>query len=133
MKYYTAFIYADTTPQNPIHCTHVYFGEIPDYVTARIVGILDTYFHTPTTFPQVDFAKPEFFGKNKDIRVLLPEVEELNIIFEMLRSLLLCFIGEDVDRFDRYRPHVTTEKDRVDAPFLGYALMSGSEVVRFWK
>ena len=125
--WWTCFYYENNTPDE-LHCTHKYFGDLEETEIETIKSIIKDYFKdNPFKSFQVTFHKEEFFGKDNDIRVLTPTDYNKELFLLDLKSKL-DNIKED--KFDTYRPHVTTNRDLVDLPFKGYALLFGDDIIQ---
>lgn len=131
MKCYTAFIFEEIDP-DLLHCTHKYLGDLSDNQIAGVRQIVDQYFrytHIPR-LPQAVFSKEDFFGPNKEVRVLKPRSWVPNRWLLDLRNMLGNFRKDD---FDSYQPHVTTLENIIDLPFSSYALIGDKQILGEWK
>lgn len=124
--WWTCFYYAGDTPSD-LHCTHKYFGDLEDESIEKVKKSLKQYFEKKSFKPfQVTFNKEEMFGPDKDTRVLTPT--EFNKE-DMLLDLKSKLDKIKADKYDTYQPHVTTDKDLLEKPFKGYALMFGDDKI----
>lgn len=126
--YWTCFAYEGILPDT-LHCTHKYLGDQTPEAVEQITAILDAYFVTPfdtRTTPTIIFKREEFFGPNKDVRVLRPESDDVSWFFLDLRKQLDAFAE---DRYPELKPHVTTNLDAVMAPFVRYCLCQGDKIL----
>ena len=124
--WWTCFFYEDIDPDE-LHCTHKYLGELNNKEILEVKNIITSYFEHNKFNPfKVCFNKINFFGEEKNVRVLTPTLYNKDMFLLTLRKKLNFFRK---DNFDSYRPHVTTDKDVVDLPFKGYALLLGSRVI----
>lgn len=128
-KYYTAFIY-NPVGVNPdiLHCTHVFLGELSEENLNEVVREIDQYFLKPRKLPRVSFTREEFFGPEKDIRVLTPENIAEDPFFPELRETLYRFKKPDFN----YRPHVSTQLHKMDLNFHSFALITKAGIVKSW-
>lgn len=129
MKYYTAFIFADSE----IHCTHKYLGTLGAEELSDVEAVISRYFSRPSNrvFPVITFDKRAMFGPDGTIPVLLPsDMDEAVLLLKpVLRARLNRF---KTDTFGGYKPHVTTTADKVEQFIVAYALCSGKKVLRTW-
>ncbi len=125
--WWTCFYYDGFTPDD-LHCTHKFLGVLEDTAVEEVKKILDQYFNSkPFTPFKVSFCREDFFGPDKDVRVLTPiEYNPENFLLD-LRSRLDNY---KEDNYPDYRPHVTTEKPIIDKPFYGYALMYDDKIIK---
>lgn len=130
MKAYTAFLFQGYSPEI-LHCTHKYLGEV-SYQTLQEISAHIKLYRSTQNFqpPKVVFDKREMFGENADTPVLVPSVYDLKDFFPNLRAFLGQYRKDD---FPEYRPHVTTVLDKVDMPFVSYALIVDGLIYDFWK
>jgi 2'-5' RNA ligase len=139
MKYYTTFLFAGHPDPNDIHCTHRYLGELDDFELKAVLKLLTDYFAKSDEFAQlrdIEFATPDFFGSDRDIRFLRPhtrlEARVVEALLPDLRAQLDPFAGG----FDygEYKPHVTTERNKITSRIDSYALVgSGGVVIAKWN
>lgn len=129
MKYYTAFL----TDNPDLHCTHKYFGTLSEEKRGAVETFLTEYFSHPRRALPVSFERTEWFGGYNAIRVLLPldEASAVKALFPDLRARLDIFRKDD---YGSYRPHISTpDYATIFAMFTGYALMSGSTIIKRWS
>jgi hypothetical protein len=124
--WWTCFYFEGDTPPD-LHCTHKYFGDLEDAAVEEIKELLIQYFDKKPFKPfQITFNKEKMFGPDKDVRVLTPtEYNKDNLLLD-LRSK---FDKIKEDNYPSYKPHVTTDKELLEKPFKGYALMFGDKKV----
>lgn len=129
--YWTCFAFQDETPDE-LHCTHKFFGEQDLGVLEDIKKVIKEYFEAfPFTAIQACFDTEEFFGENKDVRVLrLAEDEDIEKFHLDLRAKLDAFA---TDRFPEYKPHVTTDLPLVEKPLTRYCLCQGDKILHEWR
>jgi 2'-5' RNA ligase len=130
-KFWTCFYYEGHHP-DLLHCTHKYFGDLNKNEISVVTRILDNHFeNNPFKSFKVNFGKEEMFGQDKDVRVLVPtDNKNYDKFLIPLRDKLNKFKTDD---YDKYRPHVTTNINKVDLPFKGYALMYGGEFLKKYE
>lgn len=128
--YWACFAFEDEVPDD-LHCTHKYFGEQDAGTLEDIKQVLGDYFKaTPLTTIQARFDTEEFFGEDKDVRVLrLADGEDMEQFHLGLRSKLDVFAE---DRFPDYKPHVTTDLPLVEKPLTRYCLCQGDKIIQEW-
>lgn len=124
--WWTCFYYEGESPSDQ-HCTHKYFGDLEDKAVEEIKKLLVQYFDKKPFKPfQITFNKEDFFGPEKETRVLTPtEYNKENLLLD-LRSKLDKF---KEDNYPNYKPHVTSDKEILEKPFKGFALMYGDDKV----
>lgn len=124
--WWTCFYYEGESPSDQ-HCTHKFFGDLEDKAVEEIKKLLVQYFDKKPFKPfQITFNKEDFFGPEKETRVLTPtEYNKENLLLD-LRSKLDKF---KEDNYPNYNPHVTSDKEILEKPFKGFALMYGDDKV----
>lgn len=112
-----------------LHCTHKYFGDLtPEQVSVAKKDLGKHFKNNEYTPFKVTFDQEEFFGVDKDIRVLTPkDFPETEKRLDLKKDL-----GKIVkDNYPDYKPHVTDEtRKSISKPFVGYALMYGDDIVK---
>lgn len=124
--YCTMFLFDGVDKPDILHVTHKYFGKgFKD--DKEIIEALEKYFKKNPfkSFTEV-FDKEEFFGPDKDIRVLRPSSNKkfLPDLKEELEKII-------VDKWPEYKPHTTVSAnvDCIDYPIVDYVLVKGGKVV----
>jgi len=129
--FWATFVFKGTSPGD-LHCTHKFFGEMEDSSVKSILSTLDKYFSKNPfkTFKTV-FNKEEFFGQDKNIRVITPVfINKSNFLVD-LRDKLQKYKPDD---YPEYLPHVTTETiNKLDLPIVGYAFLFGNTTLRLYE
>lgn len=129
-KYYAAFIYDKTASDYVLHCTHHYLGELDRDQLRQVEKMIDGYFLKERELPHVAFNQIDYFGPEKDIRVLRPLKTSVADFLPDLKAKLEGFRKDD---FPEYKPHVSTEQmSSIDKPFQHYALISKKGIARTW-
>lgn len=124
---WTCFAFKDHIPDD-LHCTHKFMGEQSPEAIEEICNILDSYFEAQPFGPfQVLFKEEDWFGQNKDVRVLKPSQEAGKEFLPDLRKQLDPFMK---DWYDGWKPHVTTDMAEVNMPFTRYCLFQGDKILR---
>jgi len=128
--YWSCFGFEDEIPDD-LHCTHKYFGEQDADTIKEITQVLDDHFkEEPFKDINAVFDEEDFFGEDKDVRVLsLAEDEDKNKFLLDLRSKLDAFAE---DRHPEYKPHVTTDLPIVDKPLTRYCFCQGDNILKEW-
>lgn len=131
MSFWTCFAYEGIDP-NELHCTHKYLGNLTSDQVTYVTALLDFYFRqNPYKTWTEDFFLPADFGRENNIRVLLPEnYENYENYLWNLRKQLDEF---RVDDFEGYVPHVTTQADRVNKPLTRYCFMEDLVILKEYK
>ncbi len=130
--YWTCFAYDGVVPDD-LHCTHKFMGEQTPEAVRDIVETLDRHFAANPFQPFTQrFDREEFFGPDKDVRVLRPASDKVPSTFlPGLRAQLDPFM---VDRYGGgYKPHVSTDDDAVEQPFTRYCLCQGDKILKEWS
>lgn len=129
--YWACFAFEDEIPDD-LHCTHKFFGEQTENMRDAILNTMENYFtKNPYQTIEAKFDHEEFFGENKDVRVLrLEDSASLDPFLLDLRKKLDAFAD---DRFPGYKPHVTTDLDVVEKPLTRYCFCQGDKILREWK
>jgi 2'-5' RNA ligase len=116
--YWTEFVFEPRVGH--LHCTHKFLGE--DVTLSEVMAVLARYFrhHRVPKFT-VPFCVEEFFGPEKNIRVLCPPAGfGASHFLPELRWKLDMFAPDTYP----YRPHVTTlDAKSLWEPFVAYRLM----------
>jgi 2'-5' RNA ligase len=109
-NYYTIFSFKEHLDIPNNHTTLCYHGMRSPMEADAIQKIIEDYFNEnmPVEF-EATFDKVEYFGPDKDIRVLTTEEKEK--FLPELRDLLSQYNGSE---FKVFRPHYTS--DEVEAP-----------------
>jgi hypothetical protein len=133
VKYYTAFIYADTE-KTGLHCTHKYLGELTEEQKAFVEAMVTGYFSVHDVSKEVQpvcFCVEDWFGPKKDIRVLRPDSVDPDVWLLGLRLKLGALKKDDYPIFN---PHISVPLGivMIEKPFSHYALMSKGKVIRKW-
>lgn len=124
--YCTMFLFEGVDKPDILHVTHQYFGK--DYNDKnKIIAVLENYFkEKPFESFTKKFDKEEFFGKDKDIGVLVPKNNksfflDLKEKLDQLHS----------DKWPVYKPHATVSDnvDAIDFPIVDYVLVKGGKVI----
>jgi len=133
-SWWTAFMFEDTPNPNDLHVTHKYLGKLESDQIKETLSIMDAYFKKKKFKPfQMVFDKEEWFGDEKDTRVLrptdLPDKDKQEVFMLDLKSQLDEKIKKD--DYPEYKPHVSTNDfDMVDRPITRFALMKGKNTYR---
>jgi len=124
--WWTCFYYDGETPSDQ-HCTHKYFGDLEDKAVEEVKKLIVQYFQKKPFKPfQMTFNNEEFFGPEKETRVITPKEYNKDNLMLDLRSKLDKF---KEDNYPDYQPHVTTHKKILEKPFSGFALMFGDDKI----
>lgn len=126
-KYYTTFLFRGVTNPRTLHCTHKYLGELNAQDLNLVEYLLAEYFQIPRRAPLWLFTIEDFFGPQKDIRVLkVPPF--FTDPLASLREKLSKIRKDDYP----YTPHVTTgTREFLDIKMDRYALVSNEEGVKW--
>lgn len=130
---FSCFLFEGEEDFEKLHVTHKYFAEQPAANIYHICKIMDAYF-AAHPFKPVDlvFDKEEWFGKDKEVRVLTPST---SIKAPPKAHPLLLDLREELDQFRKddystYKPHVTTDLEVIDRPLVNYIFVVGAKVLR---
>lgn len=127
---YVVFGFEGIDDLEEAHVTLMYFGKIEDDVRDEVCALIDQYFeeNEPEKFDS-EFIYPAMFGPDKDVKVLLPE--DNNIFLEDLRELLTPYNGSE---FKDYKPHLSTDLEEFKGT-IDRIQMSVSEYreIKTWK
>lgn len=126
--FWTTFSFHGTSPQD-LHCTHKYMGQQDDESVKKIIKTLDNYFSkNPFKSFKVNFCREEFFGENKNVRVLTPLSFNPKNFLPDLKQKLDVF---KPDNYGTYKPHVTTPTiNSFSFPITEYVLLFGNTILR---
>jgi hypothetical protein len=140
-KFYTAFLFKFELDPNEAHCTHKYLGELNFDSMIAVQNTITRYLAVNglMRFPAAVFNKEEFFGPNKLIRVLTPNV----VVMEEYRKRLFPDLRDALNQYRKdeyeYTPHVSTEVHYlIQSEFKYYAFIESPEgdspdiVVKHW-
>ena len=109
------------------HVTHKYFSDYNE--VEKVIELLEAYFkeHPFKKFTP-KFDKVEWFGEDKDIKVLRPENEK-PFLFDLKEQLDQL----TPDKFPVYKPHtsVSSNVEKIELPITNYILISGGKIL--WK
>lgn len=123
----TMFVFDGVEYPDLLHVTHKYFGEFDD--EKAIIDVLESYFardeFKPFTIP---FDRLDWFGKDKDVKVLRPDDKYLSLFLPKLKKQLDQLREDD---WDEYKPHVAVSDniDRIEIPIVGYVLCRGGDII----
>ena len=124
----TMFMFEGCDIPDVLHCTHHYMGKgLTDKDIEKIKDILIEYFkEKPFKTISKVFDKEEFFGENKDVRVLRPE-SKTGLLLDLRDQLNQLY----PDKWPEYKPHVSVSQnvDKIDAPIVNYILCKGGEIL----
>ena len=126
----TMFLTGELYSKQSLHVTHKYLDEQPEAKLPFIIKIIDDLFNSSRAFFSGSFDKEEFFGLEKDVRVLVPSQP-----IEISNSLLSLKFQLEKFRIDDYpvwKPHVTTDLKYFDGPWVRYALVSDDILIKDW-
>lgn len=123
----TMFLFdgVDVSFKDALHVTHKYFPT--DEHKDKIIEVLKSYFSEKSFVPFVEnFTELDFFGKDKDVRVLRPKSNK-----KFLLDLKDRLDEIEEDKWGEYKPHVSVSSN-VDSisPKLGrYILCRDAEIL----
>lgn len=125
--YWSCFAFDGITPDE-LHCTHKFFGEQTEESAAEILQVLNAWFQdNPFEDLTPVFEREEFFGKDREVRVLTQKNPSDSSKFLLeLRKQLDAFAE---DNYPGYKPHVTTDLPKVDKPLTRYCFCRGNEIL----
>jgi GNAT superfamily N-acetyltransferase len=122
------FMFEGVDHPDVLHVTHKYFSDsLSNSDKEQVLGILKDYFKKNPFEPiKTVFDKIEYFGEDKDIKVLRPKNSKL-----FLNDLKDKLDGIVVDKFPEYKPHVTVNDNmnKVDIPIIDYILIDSGDIV----
>lgn len=125
--YWTTYLFEGIDP-NDLHVTHKFLKSQSEEDKEDILSILNEYWNKNVfeSFTPV-FDTEDFFGENRDIRVLRCNDSRFNRTD--LRDKLDKFAE---DQHGSYKPHVTTDLPRLKKKIIGYAFMYGKHPIKIW-
>lgn len=92
------------------HVTLIYMGALKDEQVQEAMNICEEHFKEFNFKPfSVKFIKEAMFGKDKDVRVLLPNEEDKAKFIPELREKLNHL---NASQFKDFNPHLTNESDK---------------------
>lgn len=122
------FLFKGVDHPDILHVTHKYFGKEFDDESGALEVIKKYFKEEPFKPFTVEFNNVEYFGKDKDVKVLRPSSEDKKKFLLPLKEQLDELIP---DKFPVYKPHasVSANVDSVNIELSSYALVRGGTVV----
>lgn len=98
------------------HVTLAFLGDVEDKDISSLAQVVATYVNTQIylkTRPIFQIGEVDFFGKNRNIRVLLIDPEPFNEVFDRMYLVSLIRIKTEigVNTTFEFKPHVTTKQE----------------------
>jgi hypothetical protein len=121
------FLFDGVNHPDILHVTHHYFRTIKD--PKVIIKVLEKYFKThPLHDFTPSFKNEDFFGDDKDVRVLRPPNQQKRMFLLDLKDQLDKL---EKDKFREYKPHVSVSSnvDKVNFPIINYALVQSGKIL----
>lgn len=135
-KFYLAFAYKDHENVDTKHITHTYCGELDSFELTKLIQLCDNYFNAnPFKGFKVEMNQEEFFGPEKDIRVLRPlkPSDDSSSYLPKLSKLLKDFgFNRSAFKDEKYKPHTTTDLPEIKDTINRIGIYSGNSIVKEW-
>lgn len=131
--YWTCFAFDGIHPDD-LHCTHKFFGEQTDEAAQRIKTTLDNWFAEHPYEPfKLPFTEEDWFGADKNVRVLKPVAKPRSFGTVFLMDLRKALDAYAKDNYPSYQPHVSTpDREEVSMPFTRYCFCQGDNIIAEW-
>ncbi len=117
------------------HCTLIYFGQMTELDLSDAISTTDAFFYMKekTKLPHVTFSEEDFFGKEKNVRVLKAfnmEKARQALLEDLIIPLAEHRKGDDFG----FNPHLTTQLTEITGKFDKLHLFKNRyEVIKTWE